>query len=519
VASDEPVTSPATLAAIDVGTNSFHLVVARIVGDTRFEVIAREKNVVRLGSGGGDMKLLTPAAIQRGVDALRHLKRIADISDAPVRAVATSAVREAENNEEFVRRARDEAGVEIEVVSGIEEARLIHLGVLQSLPIFERRLLLCDIGGGSTELLIGQRGTVLASRSLKLGAVRLTTRFFPGERLHPGAVSSCRTFVRSTLAAFAKEVETHGFEVAVGSSGTILALAAMASAATGEPVKTLNAATLSAGDLTAILKRLVDARSVEARAKLPGLDATRADIILAGALILEGVFESFAIEEMTVSDHALREGVLLDTIQRTHGGSLHHLRDVSRRSVLALADVFDEEPEHSAHVARLALDLFDDTAPVHGLDGGCREYLEAAALLANVGLFVSHSQHHLHSYYVIRNSDRLTGLTDTEIEIIAQIARYHRKSAPKSSHESFARLRPEHQHVVRVLAGILRVAIGFDRSHEGRVRAVEVALRRGKLVVRPVPAGDADLSLERYAADQRKGLLEEVLGLPVTIAS
>ncbi len=513
------MTAPTTLAAIDVGTNSFHLVVARVVGDTRFEVIAREKDVVRLGSGGGDMKVLTPAAIQRGVDALRHLKRIADISDAPVRAVATSAVREAENNDEFVRRAREEAGVEIEVVSGIEEARLIHLGVLQALPVFERRLLLCDIGGGSTELLIGQRGSVLASRSLKLGAVRLTTRFFPGERLHPGAVSSCRTFVRSTLAPFAKEVEAHGFEVAIGSSGTILALTAMARAAAGEPVKTLNAATLSAGELTSVVKRLVDARSVASRAKLPGLDASRADIILAGALILEGVFEAFAIDEMTVSDHALREGVLLDTIQRTHGGSLHHLRDVSRRSVLALAELFDDEPDHSAHVARLALDLFDDTAPIHGLDSGCREYLEAAALLANVGLFVSHSQHHLHSYYVIRNSDRLTGLTDTEIEIIAQIARYHRKSAPKPSHEAFARLRPHEQHVVRVLAGILRVAIGFDRSHDGRVRSVEVALRRGKLVVRPVPAGEADLALECYAADQRKDLLEDVLGLPVTIGS
>jgi exopolyphosphatase/guanosine-5'-triphosphate,3'-diphosphate pyrophosphatase len=512
-------TTPSTLAAIDVGTNSFHLVVARVVGDARFEVIAREKDVVRLGSGGGDMKLLTPAAIQRGVDALRHLKQLADVSGAPVRAVATSAVREAENNDEFVRRAREEAGVEIEVVSGVEEARLIHLGILQSLPVYERRLLLCDIGGGSTELLVGQRGAVLASRSFKLGAIRLTTRFFPSDHIHPGAVSSCRTFVRSTLAPFVKEVEGHGFELAVGSSGTILALTSMARAAAGEPVRTLNAATLSADELAYIVKRLVDARSVAARAKLPGLDATRADIILAGALILEGVFEAFAIDEMTVSDHALREGVLLDTIQRTQGGSLHHLRDVSRGSVRAMADLFDEEPEHSAHVAALALDLFDDTAPMHGLDDGCREYLEAAALLANVGLFVSHSQHHLHSYYVIRNSDRLTGLTDTEIEIIAQIARYHRKSAPKPSHEAFARLRPEDQHVVRVLAGILRVAIGLDRSHDGRVRSVEVALKRGKLVVRPVPAGDGDLSLERYAADQRKELLEDVLGVPVTIGS
>src|SRR5436190_11588233 len=188
------VASPGVLAAIDVGTNSFHLVVARVTGDDRFEVIAREKEMVRLGSGGGDMKVLTPAAIDRGVQTLERLKRMGDVSDASVRAVATSAVREAENNAEFVRRARDEAGVDIEVVSGVEEARLIHLGVLQALPVFDRRLLLCDIGGGSTELLIGERGTVLAARSFKLGAVRLTTRFFPGDVLHPSAVSSCRRF-------------------------------------------------------------------------------------------------------------------------------------------------------------------------------------------------------------------------------------------------------------------------------------------------------------------------------------
>jgi exopolyphosphatase/guanosine-5'-triphosphate,3'-diphosphate pyrophosphatase len=506
-----------TLAAIDVGTNSIHLVVARVANDARFEVITREKEMVRLGSGGGDMKRLSSDAIDRGVATLQRFKRIADISEAPVRAVATSAVREAENHNEFVGRAREEAGVDVEVISGIEEARLIHLGVLQSLPVFERRLLLCDIGGGSTELLIGQRGDVLASRSLKLGAVRLTARFFGGERLHPGAVSSCRTHVRSVLSVFTKEVETHGFEIAVGSSGTILALAAMARVEAGEPIRSLNAATLTADELAAIVKKLIDARSVAARAKLPGLDPGRADIILAGALILEGVLETFGVDTMTVSDSALREGVLLDTIQRTHGGALHHLRDVSRRSILALAEMLDEEPQHSAQVARLALELFDATASIHGLDEGCREYLEAAALLANVGLFVSHSQHHRHSYYVIRNSDRLTGLTDAEIEIIAQIARYHRKSAPKPSHAEFAALRPDDQHVVRVLAGILRVAIGLDRSHEGRVAGLRVSSRGRRLTVKALPAGSGDLSLELYAANERKGLLEEVLGRAVTV--
>ena len=260
-ASDEaPVTSPTTLAAIDVGTNS--LPPRR--GPRRRRRPLRGHRP-REGDGAPRLRRRRHEAAHAGRHpagrghAAPPEARSPTSPTPPVRAVATSAVREAENHDEFVRRAREEAGVEIEVVSGIEEARLIHLGVLQSLPVFERRLLLCDIGGGSTELLIGQRGDVLASRSLKLGAVRLTNRFFPGDRLHPSAVSSCRTFVRSTLAAFTKEVEAHGFEIAVGSSGTILALAAMASAAAGGSVKTLNAATLSAGELAAIVKRLVDA--------------------------------------------------------------------------------------------------------------------------------------------------------------------------------------------------------------------------------------------------------------------
>ena len=513
-----------TLAAIDVGTNSFHLVVARLTGEDRFEVITREKEMVRLGSGRGDMKRLKPDAIARGVEALRRMKQIADIDAAPVRAVATSAVREAENHTEFVTAAREQAGVEVEVISGVEEARLIHLGVLQAVPVFDRRLLLCDIGGGSTEILIGERGEALTARSFKLGAVRLTNRFFPGQRLHPGAVSSCRGFVRSTLSPYSREVAGHGFEVAVGSSGTIHAVAAMAQAVTGgEPPRSFNRFRLTADDVRDVCKELIAAPSVKQRSRLPGLDANRADIVLAGALILEGVFETFGVEELECSDYALREGVLLDTIQRTRGGSLHHLRDVSRRSVAHLAALCDDEPEHSAHVARMALELFDglvalpDVPALEGLGEPAREFLEAGALLANVGLFISHSRHHLHSYYVIRNSEILTGLTDDEIEIIALLARYHRKSAPKPRHREFARLEADDQHLVRVLSAILRVAIGLDRSHDHRVAATVCRREEDGIVIEVVPAGRAAIDLELFAADQRRALLEEVLGCRVAL--
>ena len=414
--------APDTVAAIDIGTNSIHLVVARVVGDRGFDVITQDKDMVRLGRGGGDMKQLAPEAMDRGIAALDRMRRIAQASGAPVRAVATSAVREAANHDVFIRRARAEAGVDVEVISGAEEARLIHLGVLQALPVFDRPLFLCDIGGGSTELLLGRRGTVHAARSLKLGAVRLTDRFFPAGRVDVASVQACRAYVRSLVWPFHREVDAYGFAVFVASSGTAESVAAMAHAMAGRAaVRTFNGYVVSADEVRAVVSLLTERGG---RAAVPdGLDPKRADIIVAGALVLEGVVDAFAVDAVTISGYALREGVLLDTLQRREGATLHHLSDLARRSVQRLAAQCDEEPAHAAQVARLALRLFDETIEAHGLDPSCREYLEAGALLANVGLSVSHSQHHLHSYYLIRHSDRLVGLTDGEIEIIALVAR------------------------------------------------------------------------------------------------
>ncbi|HEX9259886.1 MAG TPA: hypothetical protein VF855_10155, partial [Acidimicrobiales bacterium] len=338
---------------------------------------------------------------------------------------------------------------------------------------------------------------------------------------HPASIESCRRFVASAVSVFHKEVEANGYEVAIGSSGTIEAVAAMVSAAAGEPVPhSFNGYTMTAAQIDAVVDRITGARTVATRRKVPGLDPKRADIILAGSLILQGVVHAFGVPEVTVSGYALREGVLLDTIQRLRGGSLHHLRDVSRRSVQLLAELCDEEPEHSRHVAGLALDLFDATQSVHGLDEGCRGYLEAGALLANVGLFVSHSKHHLHSYYIIRNSERLSGFTDAEVELIALIARYHRKSAPKPSHLEYSRLPHADQHIVRSLAGILRVAIALDRGHEGRVERVDAVADDDEVEVQVVPSSaGADLTLELYTANERKGLLEEVLGRRVRVVA
>ena len=509
---------PVNLAALDIGTNSFHLVVARVL-DNGYEIVTREKETVRLGHGGGDMKELSNDAIDRGISSLRRMQRIAAAHNAPVRAVATSAVREAHNAAEFLTRARREAKVDIEVISGLEEARLIYLGVLQAVPAFEQRVILVDIGGGSTEVLVGERGETLAARSFKLGAVRLTDRFFAGGTTTSGSVSECRSYIRSILATFERDVEELGFAIAIASSGTAETIARIIHAARDDTaLHTFNRFEFTVGELQLITESLAKKRSSDDRRSTPGLDPARADIIVAGALVLDGVADIFRINSFVFSEAALREGVLLDTIARLQGGALHHLRDVSRRSIRALAERCDDDLTHSAHVAALALQLFDATEALHELPADAREYLEAGALLANVGLVISHSKHHLHSYYVIRNSE-LTGLTDTEIEIIAQIARYHRKSAPKAGHTEFGRLSGDHQRLVKTLAGILRVAIGLDRSHDGRVRSVMAQVRRDRLVIEALAKRGKEISLELYTANERKNLLEEVLGQRVDIVA
>lgn len=535
--SDHPIESessaehpPQHLAAVDIGTNSLHLVIARITDGGRFEPVEREKEMVRLGSGGGDMRELAPDAIDRAVEALGRYRQLAESRGATLRAVATSAVREAENRDVLLQQAQEEAGVTVEVISGPEEARLIHLGVLQALPLYDRRHLVIDIGGGSTEVVVGEGDDLLLGRSLKLGAIRLTEAYLLDEPLEARALERCRRHVRTSLSVLAGEVRRLGFEVAAGSSGTIESVAAIVhdrrdrerdrkGRPKGEPPRTLSGLVMSAAEVAGVVELLADAATVEERRTIEGLDARRADIILAGAVVLEEAMSLFAIDELVVSDGALREGVLLDTLERSRGMARHHLRDVRRRSVLHLAELCDPDLAHSSQVAHLALAMFDGTAARHGLGDDERELLEAAALLANVGLFVSHDSHHKHSYYVIRNTEHLAGFTDREVETIALVARYHRKSHPRRSHPEFKALDADRRRTVQVLAGLLRIAIGLDRTHEGRVRGVEVDVTSvaEEIDVAVEPADGADITLELYSAQERAGLLTEILGCAVAI--
>lgn len=507
---------PPAIAAIDIGTNSIHMIVVKGVPPA-FEVITREKTSVRLGEGGGDMKRLSTDAMERGIRTLSHMRKVADAHDALVCAVATSAVREATNGDQFVERVAREAGIEIRVISGVEEARLIHLGAIQALPLHDKRSLLIDIGGGSTEVVIADHAHELFARSFKLGAVRLTNRFFSESSRRSSGVDSCADFVGSMVAPAKKEVRRLGHDVAVVSSGTAETIARMTAALrrTADPVS-LNGYTFDRAELSRVITALVDAPDTAARASLPGMDPGRADIILAGALILGTLADAFRVETFTFSEYALREGVLLDAARRFSPEIETMTRNVAIESATKLCRRCDEDPAHALTVARLACRLFDQIRGNENPDSRDRLFLELAALTANVGLSVSHARHHLHSYYMVRNAD-LLGLSDHEIEMVAQVARYHRKSPPKQSHEAFAALSGDDQQRVRLLASILRVAIGLDRSHDGRVLDVDVDTVNGRVVVAARGEPGADLELNVYAANERSPLLSEVLGREVAI--
>jgi len=508
--------SSGVIGALDIGTNSFHLVIARAT-HSGFEVIAREKEMVRLGEGSGDMKLLSPEAIERGVIALRNMRRIADVHGAELRAIATSAVREARNADIFINRALKEASIVVEVISGVEEARLIHLGVMQAIPLMDTRSIVIDIGGGSTEVVVADGLAQHFVRSFKLGAIRLTTRFFSSNSLHPSATSACRKFLHSTLSPSRKEIIHLAPKIAVVSSGTAEALASMVRILRdGTEPKSMNGFKFTIEELEVVVDLLAQSPTVEMRRQLRGVDASRADIILAGALILDAVAHEFELQNFIFSDFALREGIILDTLQRTERLDHQHLHQVSLNSVMRLVERCDDDVAHSKNVARLALELYDSLEQEYDFSPEWRVLLEAASLLANVGLIVSHSKHHLHSYYVIRNSD-LVGFTDHEIELIALIARYHRKGPPKPTHNEFAKLSETEQQLIIFLAGILRVAIGLDRSHDGRVARLDVEIKKSSVditVNTSMTQIDA-LDMNLYAARERQQLLETALGVPI----
>jgi exopolyphosphatase/guanosine-5'-triphosphate,3'-diphosphate pyrophosphatase len=503
------------IAAIDVGTNSFHLSIASVNDKGIFRVFSRDKETVRLGESVSDMKYISPEAMERGLSAMKRFAQMAhDAGVQTIRAVGTSAMREALNSSDFIRLVLEQTGIEIEVIAGTEEARLIYLGVLQAVPVLDKRALVIDIGGGSTETIVGLKGEMYFAHSAKLGAIRMTKRFFTEEKLSNKAIKECREFIKGEWASIFRSLLACGFETALGSSGTIQTVATIALELKGRDMteESINGITVSQQDLLKAIDAILDAKTARKRAELPGMDEKRADIIVGGALILEQALLNLGIKELTISESALREGILLDTYQKRHDiEHYHHLSRLRYGSVISLCELCQINMKHANHVKHLAVQLFDALQPLHRYGDAERELLEAAALMHDIGYHISADQHHKHSYYIIRNAD-LLGFTNDEKEIIANIARYHRKSHPKPKHENFQKVPPSKRGLVMLLGGILRLAEGMDRRNQQMIQSVEVQIHSASVDFILWHNPDTGLpDVELWSAERRTALLESMV--------
>jgi exopolyphosphatase/guanosine-5'-triphosphate,3'-diphosphate pyrophosphatase len=513
------------LAAIDIGTNSIHMVVVRIKPALpAFTIIAKEKDTVRLGDRDPKTGDLTPEAMRRAMTALQRCQELAKSFNAEqIVAVATSAVREAPNGQEFLKQVNSELGLFVNLISGQEEARRIYLGVLSGMEFNSHPHIIIDIGGGSTELILGDSHEPRSLSSTKVGAVRLTAEYITTDPISHSEFQYLQAYIRGMLERPVEELLAHlepGEQPRlVGTSGTIESLATIhAREKLGIVPNPLNGYQLSRKDLKELVKRLASMSYAE-RAAFPGMSDRRSEIIVAGALILLEAMMLLGIESLMIGERALREGVIVDWML-THGlieDRLRYQDSVRQRSVLKIAQKYQVNLEYCDRVANLALSLFNQTkGHLHNWDSEEREFLWVAAILHNCGLHISHSSHHKHSYYLIRNGE-LLGFTETEIEVIANIARYHRRNAPKKKHENYSNLpSKKHRQLVNQLSAILRLAVALDRRQIGAIGRVQCEyypdIRELHLRLQASKPED-NCDLELWSLNYEKGVFEAEYGV------
>jgi exopolyphosphatase/guanosine-5'-triphosphate,3'-diphosphate pyrophosphatase len=497
------------VAAIDIGANSVHLVVSRIHAPGVRETLDRSREMIRLGQGTFRTGSIPEAQMRHAIAQLRRFRTLSEEHGVEaVLAVATSAVRDAKNRDEFVRRAEKEARLAVRVLSGEEEARLIYLGVREAIPPILRRIAVIDIGGGSVEVVVGDGSEIERSYCLKLGALRLAVEL---ERTGRRGLRALEERVRSEILPAARAVAAGRVDAVVGTSGTILTLAELLKVRDdGRPIRRPPLEELSG--------KLLRSRA-ERNAGLSAVGPKRADTIGPGSLVLRTFMEEAGINDVLPCEQALREGVVADFAMRNRKrleAPREDLGDPCRRSVLVLARRLGSYDLHAQQTARLALRLFDGLASLHGLGRRDRELLEYAALLHDVGYWIAAEGHHKHAYYLIRKAS-LEGFSGEEPRILALVARYHRGALPRGRHVGFGGLPRGGRGRVRRLAALLRIADGLDRSHAGLVRDVGLKIRDGRVIVDAETTGNADLEIA--AATRRANLFRKVFGLDVEFRS
>jgi len=510
-----PVPAPRErIAAIDVGSNSVRLLVAEYDPASGLSIIDEMKDQPRLAAGLATTGCLDEAAIERALQTLGRMREVCQRRGVKrIAAVATAAVREAENGPWFVRRVRQELDIPLRIIDAETEAALSYRSVAHHFRLAGERTLVADIGGGSLELIGAVDGLVELTVSLPLGAVRLTELHLPGDRAAHREVEQLRVHIRKQLK---RGISGRAWAAAtvIGSGGTFTSLGRMVQARRGQPPgDTVHGVSVT----TAEVEQLIDwlaSRTPEQRRQVPGLSPERADIILAGLAVTAELLDWLRARSITVSAFGLREGLLLE---------IAGAKEISAPDPLRLFREFAErcqcDRRHVEQVRYLALQLFDQLGAALGCEPDERLLLEAAGLLHDVGQLVSYRKHHKHSFQLISHAERV-GLPPRERGLVALISRYHRRTGPRKKHPDFAALPPDDQAVVRRLSGLLRVADGLDRGHTAAVETVAAELTPGALIVRIAPRlAGADLGLECWGASRKADVLAKLLKRDVEIVA
>jgi exopolyphosphatase / guanosine-5'-triphosphate,3'-diphosphate pyrophosphatase len=502
------------IAALDLGTNSFHLLVADVQPDGHFEPIAAEKAMIRLGDVVSREGRITEAAAEVAISTVRRFRLLAEAAGATeLHACATSALRSAANGDEIVDRIEAETDVAVEVISGRREAELIF-GAIRAAVVLEPSPALCfDLGGGSVEVMVGDAAGLRVGVSEPLGVGRLSTRFVHSDPIGKQERRELRDHLVEVLSPVAAQVAPLGPKLVVGSSGTLEDLAHMVAARRDAEVPiSLNQLTFTRDEFLPLHKEILGSTATE-RLRMEGLETRRVDLIAAGSLFLATAMELFEFDEMTISEWALREGIVLDVIGRHDPVDWSDdPRAIRRASVQGLARRCSWPEDHARAVARLALELFDQTAELHGLGAGDREMLEFGAYLHDIGEHVASQGHHKHSSYLVLHG-QLRGFTPEEVQLLASLARWHRRGDPRATDElplvDEDRLRP--------LVALLRLADGLDRGRAGAVEHLEVRIGPSLVVVELTTRGDAELEL--WGARRKRDLFEKLFARDLELVS
>lgn len=501
-------------AAIDIGSNSIRMLAAEVGTDGKMLPLAAERQVVRLGTSVFREGRLSESGINLACDALEKMAATYRKLDLlGVRAVGTAALRDASNQPEFLARATTILGTPVEIISGLEEARLVHLGVQNQWPHPKQRLLITDIGGGSAELILSEDGHILESFSKSLGAVRLTELFLKSDPPEPKELVRMQRYIQERIAGPAARLAGRKINRMIATSSTAAAVVCAANRVRRTRRELADRLPATAAQIRRLYREL-SSQNLAGRQAVTGIGPRRAEIIIAGVTVLREFVETFRVPRVYYSTAGVREGIIADLAHRKVGLEQTRLDPDRRRVVQTLSRKYGISAPHASKVAHLAGVLFRSLRVLHGLTPEQGQLLEASAHLYNIGHYVNESRHHRHSHYLVANAD-LAGFSDKERLIIAHLCRYHRKSTPQPSHLEFQTLDSESRRIVVLLTPLLRLAVALDRSQEQLVEDIEMSLEDKTVTV--LLKSQRDLDVEQWHAEQVAPVFREILGRQLVI--